>query len=56
MYVVVDRSQTTGGGEGTAGHAFDVVKWGLLIRSAKLRLSTKPLHPGIAAGIVAETE
>lgn len=31
MYVVVDRSQTTSGGEGTAGHIFGVVKWGMLI-------------------------
>jgi hypothetical protein len=26
-----------------------VVKWGVLIRSAKRRLFAKPLHPGIAA-------
>lgn len=47
--VVVDRSHTTKGGEGAAGHIFGVVKWGLLIRPAKLWLSAKPLHPGIAA-------
>lgn len=56
MYIVVDRCQTTSGGEGTAGHTFGVVKWGELIRSAKLRLFANPLHPGIAADKAAETE
>ncbi|KAL5370798.1 hypothetical protein PMIN02_013121 [Paraphaeosphaeria minitans] len=31
MYVVVDRSQTTSGGEGTAGCTFSTVKWGMSI-------------------------
>jgi hypothetical protein len=33
---------------GDSGHTKGVVKWGLLIRSAKRRLFAKPLHPGTA--------
>ncbi|KAH7108873.1 hypothetical protein B0J11DRAFT_602078 [Dendryphion nanum] len=43
-------------GKGTAGYTAGVVKWGLLIRSAKYRLSAKPSLPGITADIAAETE
>lgn len=36
VQIAVDRSQTTNGGEGTAGHTFDMAKWGLLARPASV--------------------